>query len=305
MSYNPVMTTIVLSPKDSINEALSSSPQGPLTIILEGGVWNEKVYVERSDVTLLSEEGAVIRYGLSHGDEIDGKIINTGDSATLTVAAPSFSALGVTIENSFPWPEEFRHNEENPEGEKKDLQAVALRIAFGAGNSTFRSCSINGWQDTLYIDYGLSSFEDCTISGAVDFIFGSGTALFQGCEIRSRARGFVTAPSTYDSDDIGFVFHDCTFVRNDDVGDETVFLARPWYPSGSTNRRPMALFIDPELGGHINPLLWTDMTQRMENGEKIVHKGTEQRFYITKEDSENIKAEDAENILSSLISRFK
>ncbi len=299
------MTTVNLSPKNSINECLSSAPKGPLTIILDEGVWNEKVLVNRSDVTLISEKGAVISGRDSHGDIINGKPINTGESATFTVAAPSFSALGVTFENTFPYPEAFRRNEEMTEGVKKDLQAVALRIAFGGENVSFRSCSFLGWQDTLYVDYGLSFFEDCTITGAVDFVFGSGSALFQGCEIRSRGRGYIAAPSTYKDDEVGFVFHDCSFTRDSGAGDETVFLARPWYPSGSDDRLPMALFIDSELGGHINSLLWTDMTQLREDGEKTLHKGCDARFYITSRDHENIKAEEAENILSSLIARFK
>lgn len=298
------MTTINLKEGDSISRALENAPEGPVTIILEKGIYKERVVVTRSDVTLISESGAVITNSVSHGDIIEGKEVNTGDSATFTVAAPNFSSYGVTYENSFDWISAVRWNEENEEEKKKDLQAVALRLDFGATNSSFRSCSFLSWQDTLYIDYGVSSFEDCTVEGAVDFIFGSGTALFQGCDIVSRARGFVTAPSTYSDETTGFVFHDCEIKRDEFVGDDTVYLARPWFPSGSENRSPMVLFIDSSLEGHIKKELWTDMATRNGNGEKIIHKAEDARFYITSPEYENISADKAEGILSSLIERL-
>lgn len=296
------MTTIRLSAKDSINKALSNAPEGPVTIILGKGIWNEKVFINRPDVTILSEEGAVISYGDSHGDISDGHTLNTVESATLTISAPRFSAMGITIENSFAWPEGMKWNEEHDESEKKDLQAVAVAVVFGAARSSFRSCTFKGWQDTLYVDYGISSFEDSTIEGAVDYIFGSGEALFQGCDIISKARGFVTAPSTYKDDGIGFVFHDCCFSPNEDVGNETVYLARPWFPAGSTNRNPMALFIDCEIGRHINSALWTDMSSGKPGEEKTVHKGCDARFYISCEKVSNIKGVEADKMLSTLIS---
>ncbi len=297
------MTTISLGAKDSINKALADAPEGPVTIILSKGTWNEKVFINRPDVTILSEEGAVISYGDRHGDIIlNGHALNTEESATLTVSAPNFAAMGITIENSFPWPEGRKWNDEHDESEKKDLQAVAVAIVFGAVRSSFRSCTFKGWQDTLYVDYGLSSFEDSTIEGAVDYIFGAGEALFQGCEIVSKARGFVAAPSTFSDDKIGFVFHDCSFKSQDDVASESVYLARPWHPAGSVNRNPMALFIDCEISRHINPALWTDMSSAKPGEEKTVHLGEDARFYISSEEVQNIKGEEADKMLSSLIS---
>ena len=46
------MTTLVLDPQSSINEAISSAPEGPVTLVLQEGVWREKVVVNRPDVTL-------------------------------------------------------------------------------------------------------------------------------------------------------------------------------------------------------------------------------------------------------------
>lgn len=298
------MTTLFLRAGESLSEALEKAPEGPLTIMLGNGTWGEKVYITRPDVTLISEEGAVISYSDRHGDCVSGHVLNTGESATLTVSAPNFTAIGVTFRNSFDWPGGVRWNEENDEERKIDLQAVALRIAFGATRSEFRSCTVDGWQDSLYVDYGISSFEDCTIRGSVDFIFGAGTALFQGCEIVSLARGFVAAPSTFASEEIGFVFHDCSFTRTENVGDDTVYLARPWYPSGAENRSPMALFIDSEMDKHINQALFTDMASRRPGEEKVTHKAENARFYITSPEAENIPVDKADKYLESLLSEF-
>ena len=124
------MTTLVLDPQASINEVLSTAPDGPLTLILKEGVWREKVFVNRPDVTLISEEGARIDNDDRHGTIRDGKVFNTGDSATFTVSAPNFSALGITFSNSFDYQKGKAWNlAHKDDKEKMDLQAVALRTA--------------------------------------------------------------------------------------------------------------------------------------------------------------------------------
>lgn len=299
------MTTLYLNAGDSINEALSSAEEGPLTIILGEGVWKEKVTVTRPDVTLISECGSVISWGDRHGAESDGKVMNTGESATFTVAAPSFTAIGVTFENSFDYPRAFKYNEENEDGVKLDLQAVALRTVFGADKSIFRSCTFLGWQDTLYLDSGVASIEDSTVEGCVDFIFGSSPALFQGCDIISRAKGVIAAPSTYEGEEIGFIFHDCTFRHESCVVDESVALARPWFPSGSENRSPMVLLIDCTLESHIKSELWADMgTKKPQDKEKTIHKGSDARFFISSQEREDITGEEADRYLSLIYSRL-
>ena len=84
------MTTLELTPSSSIAEALASAPEGPVTLILKEGIWREKITVTRPGVTLISEEGARIDNDDRHGTVRDGKVFSTGDSATFTVAAPTF-----------------------------------------------------------------------------------------------------------------------------------------------------------------------------------------------------------------------
>ena len=67
------MTTLVIDPQSSISNVLSKAPDGPLTLILKEGVWREKVFVNRPDVTLISEEGARIDNDDRHGIIRDGR----------------------------------------------------------------------------------------------------------------------------------------------------------------------------------------------------------------------------------------
>ncbi len=94
-----------------------------------------------------------------------------------------------------------------------------------------------------------------------------------------------------------------TFKREQSVVDESVYLSRPWFPSGSTNRSPMTLFIDCEFDGHINPALWTDMTSKRPDGTTVTRTKDDARFFITSADRENISAEKADEILSIMLSR--
>lgn len=299
------MTTLVIDPQSSISNVLSTAPDGPLTLILKEGVWREKVFVNRPDVTLISEEGARIDNDDRHGIIRDGKVFNTGDSATFTVSAPNFSALGITFSNSFDYQKGKAWNQAHKDDkEKMDLQAVALRTTFGSDHATFRACTFLGWQDTLYLDSGSTLLEDCTIKGSVDFIFGSGSALFQGCEIVSRGPGFVSAPSTFESEEVGFIFHDCVFSKEGNTDKNSVFIARPWHPAGSENRNPMVLLIDCSLGLHIHPYLWTDMASKRPDWTEKVWRGENSRFFISSSGKENIKVNEANRLLRLMMSRL-
>ena len=92
-------------------------------------------------------------------------------------------------------------------------------------------------------------YRHCQIAGDIDFIFGGADALFEQCTIRTvnnhLPASYVTAPSGR-ADGLGFVFWDCDFV-SDDCPAGTVFLGRPWRPTGKT------AVLDCRLGAHIAP----------------------------------------------------
>ena len=92
-------------------------------------------------------------------------------------------------------------------------------------------------------------YQHCEIAGDIDFIFGGADALFEQCTIRTvnnhLPASYVTAPSG-SAEGLGFVFWDCDFV-SDGCPAGTVFLGRPWRPTGKT------AVLDCRLGAHIAP----------------------------------------------------
>ena len=127
-------------------------------------------------------------------------------------------------------------------------QAVALHTQ--GDRLTFVNCRILGNQDTVYTG-GINTrlyFKDCHIEGTTDFIFGPSTAWFENCTILSRTDSYITAASTPQNVEYGYVFNRCKIVAAEGVS--KVYLGRPWRPYAQT------LFMNCQLGKHILPVGW-------------------------------------------------
>ena len=167
-------------------------------------------------------------------------------NASVVVLGDDFSAEKITFQNT--------------SGDHG--QALALEVE--ADRAVFQQCRLLGWQDTLLVNNGRDYFTNCYVEGRVDFIYGSATAVFDRCEIRSKNGGHVTAASTPKEQPFGLVFLNCRL-----TGDP-----RPWVgPDGvpaNTNSRPMAdlgrpwrpyasvAYLNCEMGGHISPQGWNN-----------------------------------------------
>ncbi|XP_062104621.1 probable pectinesterase/pectinesterase inhibitor 20 [Humulus lupulus] len=143
------------------------------------------------------------------------------------VAGQGFVGMNLTIVNT-AGPHKF--------------QAVALRNS--ADQSTFYSCSIEGYQDTLYIHTHRQFYRDCDIYGTIDYIFGNGSAVLQNCNIYVRKpltghSTIITAHGRTDpNQNTGFSIHNCNVLPTPDLaasnararrGRKTkTFLGRPW-----------------------------------------------------------------------------
>lgn len=139
-----------------------------------------------------------------------------------------------------------------------------------ADRLVFRHVRFLGNQDTLYVnsastaDIGRAYFRDCYIEGDVDSIFGRGTAVFDRSEIRALSRGsdtnngYVTAASTMISNRYGFLIYRSRLTTNAPAG--TVYLGRPWHPSGDPNAIAQVVYRESWLGAHIKTAPWTDMS---------------------------------------------
>ena len=127
-------------------------------------------------------------------------------------------------------------------------QAVALHTQ--GDRLTFVNCRILGNQDTVYTG-GINTrlyFKDCHIEGTTDFIFGPSTAWFENCTILSRTDSYITAASTPQNVEYGYVFNRCKIVAAEGVS--KVYLGRPWRPYAHT------LLMNCQLGKHILPVGW-------------------------------------------------
>ena len=200
-----------------------------------------------------SVSGTVITYDNYSGkSKPGGGTYGTTGSASVYVYGDDFTAENLTFENSF--------DEQSVNVTNKQAVAVYAR----GERQTFRNSRFIGNQDTLYVNGGTQYFYQSYIEGDVDFIFGRSSAVFEECDIFSLDRGsstnngFVTAASTLITEPYGYLFLNSKLLSNAPAG--TVYLGRPWHPSGDPNAIGSVVFMNSYLGPHIIAQGWTDMS---------------------------------------------
>lgn len=227
--------------QEAVNKASQYASAGhPWRILVKPGIYKERVYVQREKhhVELIGKDAAttVITYNLYTGMKgPDGLEIGTFRTPTVIIDADNFTMENITLENSA-----------GPVG-----QALALRV--DGDEVTFRHCNFKGFQDTILLNRGRQYFMDCTITGAVDFIFGGATAWFDKCEIVCVRDGYITAASTPAEARYGFVFSNCTIAIPDPK--TKVYLGRPWRPFAST------IFLNTNMDAGVQPVGWHNWGQ--------------------------------------------
>ncbi len=199
-------------------------------IDIKPGTYREQIRVpaDKPFISLIGSdaEKTVITFNLSNKDTA-----STSASYTAYIGGHDLYAENISIENSFG----------------VGSQAVAALVE--ADRVVFRNCRFLGWQDTLYAKGGRQFYDNCYIEGSVDFIFGEASAVFENCEIRSKADGYIAAPMRFAADEpSGFVFHKCRLTSNNTK--DGVYLGRPWRDYGRT------VFLETEMGSHIRPEGW-------------------------------------------------
>jgi pectinesterase len=228
-------------PYRSVQAAIDAVPAGNkelLTIHIKPGTYRERIALPRDKVRirLIGEDAlkTMLTFDLNARSlGLDNQPIGTMRSTSTVIWASDFVAENLTFANATP----------------RDV-AQALAMAANGDRQVFRHCRFLGWQDTLYVGAGRKYFEDCSIEGGVDFIFGPGTAVFKNCEIHSKRQGYVTAASTPREVARGFVFIDCRLTGANDLTPRTVYLGRPWRDYASVT------FLHCTMGAHLRPEGW-------------------------------------------------
>lgn len=161
-----------------------------------------------------------------------GKGMGTFRTYTLKIQGSSITLKNITIENN----------------SARLGQAVALHTE--GDRLVFLNCRFLGHQDTIYTGNAGTRlyFKGCYIEGTTDFIFGPSTAWFEQCDIFCKANSYITAASTPQNVQYGYVFNQCTVTAAPDV--TKVYLGRPWRDYGYT------LFMNCNLCPQIRPEGW-------------------------------------------------
>ncbi|KAM7268118.1 hypothetical protein ACFE04_010284 [Oxalis oulophora] len=231
-----------------INDAIATVPidnQEPFTIHVKKGVYHEYVVVDKPNVRLVGDGMDVT---IITGSRSNKTGYETSNSSTVTITAPKFIAMNLTIENSSP------HDHH---------QAVALLM--DSDQSIMYGCAIRGHQDTIFANSGRQFYKKCTITGTVDMIFGDAAAVFQECNIhtgdaltnvvlahgRSQAKGLKT----------GFILQLCNISRNindvplNSTANSSIadtYLGRPWRPFSRS------VVMQSFIGSNVKPEGWTN-----------------------------------------------
>jgi pectinesterase len=224
----------------TVQEAIDAVPdmrRKETVIYIKKGVYKEKLVLAESKNMVHfigeSKDSTILTYDdYASKKNAFGEEIGTSGSSSFYIYGKDFTAEQLTFENS-----------SGPIG-----QAVAVFVA--GDRAKFSNCRFLGFQDTLYT-YGYESrqyYEDCYIEGTVDFIFGASVAVFSNCTIFCKKGGYITAASTPESKQFGYVFFQCRITGDAPVN--SYYLGRPWRPFAKT------AFINCGLGAMIRPEGW-------------------------------------------------
>lgn len=251
---------------NTIQAALDSIPENnfeEIIIYIKKGIYKEKLSILKPFITFIGEDKneTIITYD-DYAKKIfpSGEAYRTFNSYTIFIEADNFTAKNITFENSAGTGEIVG-------------QAVAAYVE--GDRAKFKNCRFLGNQDTLFTGplppspiegtnfggpmdgkeriVGRQYYEECYIEGDIDFIFGSATAVFNKCEIFSKNKncdinGYVTAASTEEGREFGYVFIDCKLTSNANA--DSVYLGRPWRDYAKT------AFINCYMGEHIRKEGW-------------------------------------------------
>ena len=258
--------------------------RGPATIVISPGTYTGQVYVppDKPDLTLLGATGratdVVLTDDLAHGTVApNGNQYGTDCSATLSVAGNGFAAYGITIQNSF-----------DPAAHPEITSPQAVAVKTVADRVTYAHDRLLGLQDTVFASSYADPFtpEQCFapdgppatsppgqaspppsrqlyyddyVAGDVDFLCGSGTAVFDRdtIDILGHPGGTVSAPDTIAAQKYGYLITHSAIVNvPGKLAAASYYLGRPWIHTGTVDPVPQITVRDTYLAAAISPQQW-------------------------------------------------
>ncbi|OAY42403.1 hypothetical protein MANES_09G177300v8 [Manihot esculenta] len=191
----------------SVQKAIDSVPPNTNSwthIYIKSGIYEEKVVIPGDKPFIFlqgeSKDTTSIEWGESG---------SSTQSATFTLNADNFVAADLSFKNTYNLALSAVLDDQKP-----ILWAPAATI-YG-DKASFYNCSFFGVQDTLTDAQGRHYYKSCYIEGAIDFIWGRGQSVYEGCVLNATTgalgkAGYITAQGRESSNDTsGFVFLSCS-----------------------------------------------------------------------------------------------
>lgn len=176
----------------AVNSIAGSSAE-PRTIFIKNGIYNEKLYIEKSNIVFEGEsrEGTIIIQSVARDEWRCGHSDDWG-VATMNVGADDITLKNLTITNNFgfDYQEKTIHcatsTADNKEQKlRRDGHQMALRTmnatkmkAINCHFKAFGGDTVSPWN----VDDGMWYFKDCVMEGGVDFYCPRGWAWAENCE---------------------------------------------------------------------------------------------------------------------------
>ncbi|GIF15374.1 hypothetical protein Ate01nite_54060 [Actinoplanes teichomyceticus] len=221
--------------------AVPANNTGRVTITIKPGTYREVVTVPANKPYITLEGGGSAASDVVIVYNNSAHTSGTSGSASVAVAGKDFVASNLTFANDYD-------EDTYADGD----QAVALKI--DGDRAQLDNVRVLGDQDTLLINSGRTYVRNSYVEGTVDFIFGSGTAVFTATKIYEKRTtgGPITAARTDPANPYGFLFHRCTITG---ATNNTTQLGRPWGPTAQV------LFRESSLSATMRTAQpWTDMS---------------------------------------------
>jgi pectin methylesterase-like acyl-CoA thioesterase len=221
----------------SVQGALDAVPArntAPTTITIGRGPYYEAIHATgKNDVTL-------------HGEDRKATIIAGVNNNNLNGSTSTRALVSIESSNKVVFENLTIHNL-TPQG---GSQAEALRLQ-SCDQCVVRHADIISLQDTLLWS-GRIYANDCYIEGNVDYIWGTGAAFFDHCEIKTAGRAGYLVQARNPASSSGYVFVDSKLTADPSVsGDMLGRIDVSVYPASQV------AYINCQMGKHISPVGWT------------------------------------------------
>jgi pectinesterase len=215
-------------------DSIPTTNTTPVEIHIAPGTYTEHVRVtsQKSYVSLIGTDPATTK--ITYNTPANEPGYDTWTSATVYFESYDFSIEGLSIENSY------------------GIGVQSLAFAASGRRGQFRNVRFLSNQDTLLLYAGPFYLVNCRIEGTTDFMYGNATAWFENCELYSRSGNYLTASNCDISIPYGFVYNHCQLTRAGTLGNNTVYLGRPWGDYASVT------YLNCWMDAHIKPEGWSD-----------------------------------------------